>query len=45
LRKLSGYLPACEGVDTERLHRDAVAALERIEAGSEAGTMQIYSSG
>src|SRR5207302_7958147 len=33
LRKLSGYLPSCEGIDTARLHRDALAVLERIEAG------------
>ena len=45
LRKLAGYLPACEGVDTARLHRDAVAAQERIEAGTDAGRMQIHTSG
>ena len=45
LRKLAPYLPACEGVNTARLHRDASAALERIEAGDEAGRMRIYSSG
>lgn len=33
LRKLAHYLPACEGIDTLRLHRDALAALERIESG------------
>jgi predicted metal-dependent hydrolase len=33
LRKLSGYLPSCEGIDTERLHREMAAVLERIEAG------------
>lgn len=35
LRKLAGYLPSCEGVDTGRLDRDARAALERIEARAE----------
>ncbi len=34
LRKLSGYLPACEGVGTERLYLDALDALQRIEAGA-----------
>ena len=33
LRKLAPYLPACEGIDTLRLHRDALAALARIESG------------
>src|SRR5215472_2812787 len=33
LRKLAGYLPAHEGIDTLRLHKDATAALECIEAG------------
>jgi hypothetical protein len=33
LRKLAGYLPACEGIDTGRLYRDAQAHLTRIEAG------------
>jgi predicted metal-dependent hydrolase len=45
LRKLSEYLPVCEGVDTARLHQDATAALERIEAGGQAGRMRIHSSG
>lgn len=35
LRKLAGYLPCCEGIDTARLHRDALVTLERIEAGAE----------
>jgi hypothetical protein len=35
LDKLAGYLPSFEGVDTARLHRDALAALELIEAGAE----------
>ncbi|MEX2260986.1 MAG: DUF309 domain-containing protein [Bryobacteraceae bacterium] len=36
LRKLAGYLPSCEGIDTARLHRDALVTLERIETGAEA---------
>jgi predicted metal-dependent hydrolase len=32
LRKLAGYTPSCEGIDTARLHRDMLAVLERIEA-------------
>src|SRR5690242_13497706 len=35
LRKLGGYLPSCEGIDTERLHREALAVLATIEAGGE----------
>jgi predicted metal-dependent hydrolase len=35
LRKLAGYLPCYEGIDTARLYRDVVAALEHIEAGAE----------
>ena len=35
LKKLAGYLPSCEGIDTLRLHRDALAALQSIEAGRE----------
>jgi uncharacterized protein len=34
LRKLSAYLPSCEGIDTARLHRDVLIALQRIEAGA-----------
>ena len=45
LRKMAAYLPAWEGVDTARLHRDATTALERIEAGADAGQMQIHTSG
>ena len=33
LRKLAGYLPACEGIDTARLHRESMAVLARIDAG------------
>ncbi len=35
LRKLAGYLPCCEGIDTARLHAEGLIALERIEAGAE----------
>jgi hypothetical protein len=31
--KLALYLPSCEGIDTARLHRETLAALEQIEAG------------
>jgi predicted metal-dependent hydrolase len=34
LHKLTAYLPCCEGIDTARLHREALAARERIEAGA-----------
>ena len=33
LRKLAPYLPSCEGIDTDRLFRDAREVLEAIEAG------------
>jgi len=33
LRKLAGYLPIYEGVETGRLHRDAAAVLAAIESG------------
>ena len=33
LRKLARYLPSCEGIDTARLHREGLAALESVEAG------------
>jgi uncharacterized protein len=35
IRKLTLYLPSCEGIDTARLHREALTALERIEAGAD----------
>jgi hypothetical protein len=35
LRKLSAYLPSHEGVDTARLHSDALASLQHIEAGAQ----------
>ena len=34
LRKLDGYLPVCQGVDTRRLSREVRAALERVRAGA-----------
>ena len=34
LRKLAGYLPEREEIDTVRLYREALAALERVEAGA-----------
>lgn len=34
LRKLSGYLPECEGIDTAALLAEAQGALDGIEAGS-----------
>ncbi|MGD1096234.1 MAG: DUF309 domain-containing protein [Bryobacteraceae bacterium] len=34
LRKLVPYLPSYEGIDTRRLHADALAIAELIEAGS-----------
>jgi predicted metal-dependent hydrolase len=33
LRKLAPYLPQCEGIDTERLYRDGLAAVVQTEAG------------
>ena len=33
LRKLAGYLPVCESIDTARLEREAREALARIESG------------
>jgi predicted metal-dependent hydrolase len=34
LRKLSAYLPACEGIDTARLHREGLAVAERMAAAA-----------
>jgi predicted metal-dependent hydrolase len=34
IHKLALYLPSCESIDTARLHRDALAALERVEVGA-----------
>jgi predicted metal-dependent hydrolase len=42
LRKLGGYLPECEGIDTGRLHRDASAALAAIEAGARPQDLRIH---
>ena len=33
LRKLAGYLPSCEGIDTARLYREGLVALEHLDAG------------
>ena len=44
LRKLAGYLPVCEGIDTARLYHDALAVLETVEAGYHCAQMpQIWS--
>jgi len=37
LRKLAGYLPVFEGVDTARLYREGQAALETILSGGNIG--------
>jgi uncharacterized protein len=42
LRKLAGYLPACEDIDTARLHREMTAVLERIEAAGSFETPRIH---
>ena len=34
LRKLSGYLPVFQGIDTARLYREGQAALEEIASGA-----------
>jgi predicted metal-dependent hydrolase len=36
IHKLALYLPSCEGIDTARLHREAIAAFERMEAAAPA---------
>ena len=33
LEKLDAYMPSCEGIDTGRLYRDVLAALEQIDSG------------
>jgi hypothetical protein len=33
LKKLAGYLPECEGIDTARLHIESTACLEQIGQG------------
>ena len=35
IHKLEHYLPSRESIDTARLHRDALTALERIDAGAD----------
>jgi predicted metal-dependent hydrolase len=37
LKKLAGYLPQCEGIDTARLYRESWGYLERIARGETAG--------
>jgi predicted metal-dependent hydrolase len=37
LRKLSKYLPECEGIDTARLHRDGLDAIAVTETGAKLG--------
>jgi len=37
LKKMAGYLPECEGVQTEELYQAASEALERIQRGEEIG--------
>jgi len=45
LRKLAGYLPACECIDTARLYRETIALLDRIKAGAgAAGYPQVHHS-
>jgi predicted metal-dependent hydrolase len=34
LHKLAAYFPFCEGIDTERLHRETLVALEQVETGT-----------
>jgi predicted metal-dependent hydrolase len=35
LRKLAGYLPAVDDIDSARLYAETLAVLERLEAGEE----------
>ena len=37
LRKLSSFLPSCEGIDTADLFQQVIAAAEQIEAGAVVG--------
>jgi len=37
LKKMAGYLPECEGIDTAELYRAAAEALERVRRGEEIG--------
>jgi predicted metal-dependent hydrolase len=34
LRKLAGYLPRCQGIETGRLFADATAMLEQVRSGA-----------
>jgi predicted metal-dependent hydrolase len=45
LRKLAGYLPSCEGIDTARLHRDGLRVLACIEAGLPFERPRIHAAG
>lgn len=42
LRKLAAYLPVCEGIDTARLHTEAIEVLARIESGTPFEIPQIH---
>jgi predicted metal-dependent hydrolase len=42
LRKLSAYLPSCEGVDTARLYADMTAVLVQIEADAAYEPPQVH---
>ena len=45
LKKLAAYVPSCEGMDTARLYREALAVVEMIEAGTPLSTYpQIHAS-
>lgn len=45
LRKIQAYLPSYEGIDTARLYRDGLLAIEHLERGlSLAGYPQIFLS-
>jgi predicted metal-dependent hydrolase len=45
MRKLAGYLPDCEDVDTARLYRETGEALACIEAGDPAPEVRIHRAG
>jgi hypothetical protein len=45
MRKLAGYLPECEDVDTARLYRETGEALACIEAGDPAPEVRIHRAG
>jgi uncharacterized protein len=45
LKKLAAYVPSWEGIDTARLHREILAALQQIEAGApQSAYPQIHTS-